>query len=169
MNKSLLTAILCSCLGIILAGGNSEAAPSEGIVGKVLNVCSSPDVRTAVIRANQLGWQRQADADIEQWRAAFIGYNGGTVDVVAWRNEDGNKADTLSFWVAVGPNGHKACAYSASSHEGLLDAMVQLLGPPDTSEKNAATQSRSASWTEGGLVYRYGQVGSAAGINVGPN
>ncbi len=167
--KSKPIVVFCGAFATLLGVEVSHADSTDATIEKVLNVCSAPDVRTAVDHANQLGWRRQNDEAVDEWRTAFIGYNGGSVDVVAWRSREGDKADTLSFWVAVGRNGHKACAYSTSSPEGLLDTMVQFLGPPETSEMNDTIQSRSASWTQGGLVYRFGQVGSAGSITVGPN
>lgn len=169
MNKRTLIGGFCGAFATFLAVEVSNADSADATIENVLNVCSAPDVPTAVERANQDGWRRQTDAEVSEWRSAFIGYNGGSVDVVAWRNGEGDKADTLSFWVAVGPNGHKACAYSTSSPEGLLDKLVQRLGPPETSETDDTIQFQSAYWARGQLVYRFGQVGSAGSITVGPN
>ncbi|GAK73483.1 hypothetical protein RRU01S_44_00020 [Agrobacterium rubi TR3 = NBRC 13261] len=169
MKKLGLIITLCGGFAIFLTIGDTRADSTDAIVENVLNICSAPDVRTAIDRANHLGWRRQTDAQVGEWRKAFVGYNGGSVDAVAWNNGEGDKVDKLSFWVATGPNGHKACAYTTRSPDGLREAMEKRLGPPEMSEKNDNIQSRSASWTRGGLVYRFGQVGSAAGINVGPN
>lgn len=102
MKKLGLIITLCGGFAIFLTIGNARADSPDAIVENVLTICSAPDVRTAVDLANHLGWRRQTDAQVGEWRKAFVGYNGGSVDVVALNNGEGDKVDKLSFWLATG-------------------------------------------------------------------
>lgn len=102
-------------------------------------------------------------------RTHFVAYNGGSVEVVGWRRDKVGEAESLSFWVAVGPNGHKACAYSTARPTGFLDAMSQQLGAPDNLDKNGAIKSITAWWKRGAVEYSFAQVGSSAIVSIGPS
>lgn len=144
--------------------------PMDMTVDHLLNICEATNVQAATKKGDELGWQRQTDAETEEWRSHFVAYNGGSVEVVGWRRDDNaGEADLLSFWVAVGPNGHKACAYSTKSPDGLLNALSQRLGTPDNMEKEAAIEMISAYWKRGAVEYSFTQIGSSAGINIGPS
>jgi hypothetical protein len=148
--------------------GVATAMPADMTVDRLLNICEAPTVQAAMVKGDELGWQRLTDADTEDWRRHFVAYNGGSVDVVGWRGQKADEAESLSFWVATGPNGHKACAYSTARPAGFLDALSERLGAPDSLEKNEAIESITAWWKRGAVEYSFVQVGSSAVINIGP-
>lgn len=133
---------------------------------RLLAVCEAPTVPAALAQGGELGWPRLTDADTQEWRTGFLGYNGGSVEVVGWRRGDAREAETLSYWVAVGPNGHTACAWSTTDPDGLLDALSQRLGEPDILEDKGAAGIVSAHWTRDAAEYSFAQVGSSAIINI---
>ncbi|MEO9340214.1 hypothetical protein ABFT80_22535 [Mesorhizobium sp. SB112] len=149
--------------------GAAAAMPVDMTVDRLLNICKAPTVQAAIASGNELGWPRQADAELEKWRTHFVAYNGGSVDVVGWRRDNAGGAESLSFWIAVGPNGHKACAYSTKKPDGLLDALSESLGAPDSLEKNDTIETISAFWKRGAIEYSFTQVGSYAGVTIGPS
>lgn len=149
--------------------GSGTAMRENMTVDRLLAICEAPDVQAAVEQGDKLGWERLTDAETEEWRTHFVGYNGGSVDVVGWMRESGGQTDTLSFWVAVGPNGHKACTYSTARPAGLLDALSARLGPYDTLDKEDAIDMISAYWKRGAVEYSFTQTGSSAIIAVGPS
>ena len=51
--------------------------------------------------SDQLGWQRLIAAETEEWRTQFVGYNGGSVEVVGWRLDNTDGTHSLSFWVEL--------------------------------------------------------------------
>ncbi|NKB84715.1 hypothetical protein HED51_22905 [Ochrobactrum grignonense] len=139
-------------------------------VDRLLDICEAPNVRAATVKGDELGWRRQTDAETEEWRSHFVAYNGGSVEVVGWRRDDNaGEADLLSFWVAVGPNGHKACTFSTKKPAGLLNALSERLGIPDTMEKEDAIEMISAYWKRGAVEYSFTQIGSTAAIAIGPS
>lgn len=141
--------------------------PLDLTADRLLDICAAPTVQAAAHRGDEIGWPRLANAETKEWRTNFVAYNGGSVDIVGWRREQANGVELLSFWVAAGPNGHKACAYSTQTPAGLLDALSERLGAPDSFDKNDAIESVSASWTRGAIQYSFAQVGSSAVINIG--
>lgn len=143
--------------------------PENMTVDRLVAICEAPDVQAATVQGDKLGWQRLTAAETEEWRAHFAGYNGGSVEAVGWRRESAGQTDSLSFWVAVGPNGHKACTYSMARAAGLLDALSARLGPPDTLEKEDAIEMISAYWKQGAVEYSFTQIRSSATIAVGPS
>lgn len=142
--------------------------PEEMTVDRLLAICEAPDVQAATVKGEELGWKLLTDAETEEWRNNFVTYNGSSVEVVGWRREKTDQADSLSFWVTVGPNGHKACSYSTARSAGLLDALSARLGEPDILDRHAA-EVISASWTRGAVVYSFAQVGSSVTFAVGPS
>lgn len=149
--------------------GAATAMPVDMMVDRLLDICEATTVQTAIVRGDELGWQRLTNAETEEWRTHFLAYNGGSVDVVGWRREQAGGADSLSFWVAAGPNGHKACTYSTARPAGLLDALAERLGASDDLDQNDTIESITASWTRGTVEYSLAQVGSSAVINIGPS
>lgn len=106
------------------------------------------------------------DANIDEWRRSFVGYNNGSVDVVGWRREREGGAELLSFWIAAGPDGHKACAYTTPRPSGFLDALSDRFGVPDNLDKNDVIESVTAGWKRGAVDYSFVQVGTSAVINI---
>lgn len=149
--------------------GAATATPENMTVNHLLAICEAPDVQAAIVQGDKLGWQRLTDEETEDWRTHFVGYNGGSVEAVGWRRESAGRTDSLSFWVAVGPNGHKACTYSTARPAGLLDALSTRLGPPDTLDKEEAIEMISAYWKQSAVEYSFTQTGSSATIAVGPS
>lgn len=127
----------------------ATALPADMTVERLLDICEAPTVQAAMVKGDELDWRRLTDADIEEWRRHFVGYNGGSVDVVGWRGEKDGRAESLSFWVATGPNGHKACAYTTPRPAGFLDTLSERLGAPDNLDKNDAIESTTAGWKRG--------------------
>ncbi|WP_435656644.1 hypothetical protein [Brucella pituitosa] len=146
--------------------GVATAMPVDMTVDRLLNICEAPTVQAAMEKGDELGWQRLTDAETKEWRTNFLAHNGGSVEDVGWRRKaDGD--ESLSFWIAVGPNGHKACAYSTKNPADFLDALSARLGAPDNLDKDDAIEVISASWKRGAVEYSFAQVGSSASINVG--
>lgn len=150
-----------------LSIGVAAAMPMEMTADRLLDICGALTVQGAMEKGDELGWQRMTDAETEEWRTHFVGYNGGSVEIVGWRRDSAGGADSLSFWVAVGPSGHKACAFSTKKPAGFLDALSERLGVPDTFDKTEAAEVTSAWWKRGTVEYSFTQVGSSAVINVG--
>jgi hypothetical protein len=148
--------------------GAAMAMPVDMTVDRLIDICAAPSVRMATEKGDALGWQRLPDAEAESWRTAFVAYNGGSVEIIGWQREQADGAESLSFWVAVGPNAHKACAYSTQRPAGLLDALSERLGAPDDLNRNDAADLISASWMRDAVLYSFAQVGSHAVINIGP-
>ncbi|MBG0512107.1 hypothetical protein I3J13_25335 [Agrobacterium sp. MOPV5] len=150
-----------------LSFGVATAMSADMTAERLLNICEAPTVQTAMTKGDELGWPRLTDAETEEWRRSFVAHNGGSVDVVGWRREKAGGAESLSFWLATGPNGHKACAYSTPRPAGFLDALSERLGAPDNLDKNDAIESTTAWWKRGAVEYSFVQVGSSAVINIG--
>ena len=132
----------------------------------LLEVCEAPTVAEATARGDAPGWQRLPDAETEEWRTSFVAYNGGSVDTVSWRREQADGSELLSYWIAVGPNGHRACAYSTKEPAGLLDALSERLGAPDGIEENDTIEMVSAWWVRGEREYSFAQSASGAILNI---
>lgn len=141
--------------------------PVDMTADRLLDICEAPTVQAAMLKGDELGWPRLTDAETEEWRRSFVGYNGGSVEVVGWRGERSSKVELLSFWIATGPNGQKACAYFTATPGGFLDALSKRLGAPDSLDKNDATESTTAWWKRSAVEYSFVQVGSSATINIG--
>jgi hypothetical protein len=164
MRISVISGICAAFLNV----GAVTAQPMDMTIDRLFNICEASDVQAVTVKGDELGWHRQTDAETEEWRSHFIAYNGGSVEVVGWRRDNSaGEADLLSFWVAVGPNQHKACAYSTKRPAGLLNAMSERLGTPDNMEKEAAIEMVAAYWKRGAVEYSFTQIGSSAGINIG--
>ncbi|MFK3780311.1 hypothetical protein [Agrobacterium sp. NPDC089420] len=136
--------------------------PVDMTVDRLLNICEAPTVEAASVKGDELGWPRMTDTETEDWRRHFVAYNGGSVEVVGWRGE----VESLSFWIATGPNGRKACAYSTARPALFLDALSKRLGAPDSLDKNDAIESTMAWWTRSPVEYSFVQVGASAIINI---
>lgn len=149
--------------------GAATAMPMDMTVDRLLDICESPTVQAATVKGDELGWQRQSDAETEEWRTHFVAYNGGSVEVVGWRRDKAGEAESLSVWVAVGPNGHKACAYSTKKPAEFLLALSERLGSPDRLDREDAIEMISAFWKRDAVEYSFTQVGSSATINIGPS
>lgn len=155
-----------SCFAAFLSFGEAAATPANMTVERLLTICEALTVQEAMVNGDKLDWKRLTDADIDEWRRSFVGYSGGSVDVVGWRHEREGAAELLSFWIAAGPNGHKACAYTTPTSAGFLDALSERLGAPDNLDKNEVIESVTAGWKRGAVDYSFVQVGASAVINV---
>ena len=155
-------------IGTFMAGGVSIAAPQALSPKRLLEVCNSQSIAEVTAKGNQLGWETvpATDPSTVEWRKSFVSYNGGSVDVVGWRKTSTENVEVLSFWVAEGPNAHKACSYSINVADGLLDALIELLGRPSTLHKDEV--STTAFWKQGTREISYSQVGTAAGVVISP-
>lgn len=151
---------------LILGAGAALAMPVDMTVDRLLNICEAHTVEAASAKGDELGWKR---FEAPEWRASFIAYNGSSVDVVSWRRELANKDETLSFWIAVGPNAHRACAYSTTDPASVFDELSKRLGKPDILESFEAAEMTSAWWTQAGREVSFSKVGSSAMIAIGPS
>lgn len=142
--------------------------PVDMTVDRLFEICAAPTVQAAIVRGSELGWRRLSDAETEGWRTNFVAYNGGSVEIAGWGRDSPDGPESLSFWIAVGPNGHKACAYSTTRPAGWSDALSERLGAPDYFDRNDAVNITSASWKRGEVEYSFAQVNSSAGISIGP-
>ncbi|WP_421522042.1 hypothetical protein [Ochrobactrum quorumnocens] len=152
-----------------LSVGTATASPENMTVDRFLAICEATDLQAATEKGDDLGWQRLTDAETEEWRTHFVGYNGGSVEAVGWRRQTAGQAEPLSFWGAVGPNGHTACTYSTARPDGLLDALSVQLGLSHTLEKTDSIEMISAYWKHGAVADSFTQIGSSITIAVGPS
>lgn len=155
-----------SCFAAFLSFGEAAATPADTMVDRLLDICEASTVQEAMVNGDKLEWQRLSNADIEEWRRNFVGYNGGSVDLVGWRHEREGGVELLSFWIAAGPDGHKACAFTTPRPAGFMDALSERLGAPDNLDKNDAINSVTALWKLGAIDYSFVQVGASAVINI---
>lgn len=155
-----------SCLAALLSFGEAAATPADMTVEHLLTICEAPTVQEAMVNGDKLDWKRLTDADMDEWRRSFAGYHGGSVDVVGWRHEREGGAELLSFWIAAGPDGHKACAYATPAPADFMDALSERLGAPDNLDKNDVIESVTAGWKRGTVDYSFVQVGTSAVINI---
>lgn len=87
--------------------------------------------------------------------------NGDTVEVITWQqNPDGG--DKLSFSIANGKSRHRACHYSTSVTDGLLDRLKREFGTPDGIESSKF--SEVVSWRKGAVEVAFSRVASSAVI-----
>lgn len=157
---------IISATVVAVYAGVSTAAPEEMTVSRLIGICTVSSIKDASARGDELGWQRMSEADTSQWRSAFAGYNGVSVDVVGWKREPSDNTDSLSFWIAVGPNGHQACVYSTKRPAGLMDALKARLGPPVSFDHIKEIESTTAFWKKEGMEYAFSQTGSSAMIHI---
>lgn len=76
-----------SYFAALLSFGEAAATPADTTLDRLLDVCEASTVQEAMVNGDKLDWQRLSNADIEEWRRNFVGYNGGSVDLVGWRHE----------------------------------------------------------------------------------
>ncbi len=77
--------------------GTATAMPIDMTVERLFSVCEAPTVRAATERGSELGWQRQTDAETEEWRTHFVAYNGGSLEIVGWRRKMQTKPSCCRF------------------------------------------------------------------------
>ncbi len=142
------------------ASGQSVAFP----VAQIAHICASATIREASERSGPLAWMRVPDSDLEEWRSRFVEHNKLDVQVVAWRESEQEGADALSFWIAPGPEGHKACYYTTAHSEGLLEALTAQFGAPASLDRYE--HATIAHWKDGGVETSFSEVGSHAGVNI---
>jgi hypothetical protein len=155
--------LAAAALGMIFATGSVAAMPAL-TAAQLFDVCGSSTISEAAAKGDSLGWPRMTDAQLEEWRSSFVAYNGGSVQVLAWRRGEKDGDDSLSFWIARGPNGHRACSYSTASPAGLLDALSEHFGAPDTLDKYEF--GATATWKRDTAEIYFSQVGSRAGVTI---
>lgn len=155
-------------ISTLTAVGFTVAAPHTLSPARLLEVCSSETIAEVTAKGDQLGWEAvpATDPGTIEWRQSFMSYNGGSVDVVGWRKNSTENEESISFWIAQGPNAHKACSYSVKVAGGLLDALIELLGRPSNLDRNEV--AITAFWKPGRGEVSFSQVGSAALVVVSP-
>jgi hypothetical protein len=140
-------------VALLAASGSLTAEPEPGF-SAILDVCEATSLEQAAIRGGALDWP--AAPDDRDWRTSYERHNGGTVRVIGWRRGEREGDGLLAYWVATGPNAHLACSFS-TDHAGLLEALCDLFGAPDTFEEEGATVS--ALWRRGGREVSFTRVG----------
>lgn len=162
IDSRLVSALACAAACAIFS---TTAAAASLSPEKLLDICAAPTVADAQARGDALGWTRMTEADFREWRESFVGYNKGEVDVIGWRQPGSEKSDALSFWVARGPNAHRACTYSMAKLDGALEALTRVLGKPESLEKNEVVTT--AVWVREGAEIYYSAVGDAGLVSIG--
>jgi hypothetical protein len=64
-------------LSLPMAVQPAAAMPPLPTLTQLFDFCGSQTMAEAEAKADQLGWRRMIDADLNDWRAGFIAYNGG--------------------------------------------------------------------------------------------
>jgi hypothetical protein len=151
-------------LSVLIAVQPAAATPALPTLTQLFDFCGSQTMAEAEAKADQFGWRRTTDADLHDWRAGFIAYNGGTVEVSGWRRGDKTTDDSLSFWIARGPSEHRACSYTVTNPAKLLDDLSERLGAPTSLDKREL--ATTAVWKLGATEVSFSQVGSSAVLYV---
>jgi hypothetical protein len=155
-------------IGVVLAAlcgvRAATAMPPTITLPQLLDFCDSQTIAEAQAKGDQFGWRRMTGTELADWRTGFIAYNGGPVEVSGWRRGDQSGDDSLSFWVAGGPNGHKACAYTVTGPAHLLDDLSERFGAPTSLDKREF--GPTAVWKRGATEISFSQVGSSAVLYV---
>lgn len=136
-----------------------KASPS---IPQLMSICASPTMIEATSKAAELNWQPVPDERLEEWRERFTS-DGREVHVVAWQQTDREGADSLAFWIAPGPGGHRSCYYSTSSPDGLLEALTEQFGTPANLDKHDLVTT--AIWAHDSANITFSQIGSSAVVN----
>lgn len=154
--------LLCTMCSFFLVVECAFASPKNLTATQLIDFCSSSTVSDASAKGDQFGWRKMTDAALHEWRTSFISYNGGSVDVTGWKRGGDEHGESLAFWIAQGPNSHKACSYSLGSDPGLLGGLSEILGVPETVEGTNA----NAHWKTELMEVYYTQVGSSTLVNI---
>jgi hypothetical protein len=156
--RTVMTGVIFNVL--FAAAGLADGMPSELTSTQLFDFCASQTIAEAERKGGQLGWRRMANAELEEWRASFASYNGGSVEVLGWRRGGKNGDDSLSFWVARGPNEHRACSYSAANPTSLLDDLSERFGTPVNLDRHEF--GTTALWRLGPMEVSFSKAGSSA-------
>lgn len=149
--------------GAMLAALPAGAAPLPDL-DRILDLCASTTIAQAATQGDALGWDRAEGPRYKAWRDSFVAYNGGSVEAVSWRRGTREADGQLSFWIARGPNAHRACTYSVPDPEGLLDALTRRFGAAPGLDRQS--YGAAAMWSSGGATIAYSAVGAGALLNV---
>lgn len=139
------------------------ATPPALTIAQLADVCASATIAEAAAKGDRLGWEHADSARLKEWRDAFIALSNSSVQVIGWRRGE-QEEEILSFWIAQGSNGHKACAYSVSNSAGLLEALSGHFGSPGSLDKYDF--GAGAFWQSGSTEIQLTQVGSHAVVNI---
>lgn len=148
-------------VAVSLAVMSAPTADTGPGFAAILDVCEASTLQEATIRGGHLGWP--AASEDRNWRTSFERHNGGTVRVVSWRRGVREGDGLLSFWVASGPSGHAACAFS-TDRPGLLEALRGRFGAPDTFDEQ--DEIVSAFWRRGSSEVSFTRVGASSSLNI---
>ena len=159
--RTMAAAMTVSAVTLVLS---ATAAPRDITMSELYDFCRTPVFAEALRKAESFGWPRMSEAKLENWRASFLDYLGGPVEVSGWQRGEDGKSDALSFWIAHGANGHRACVYATHDGRALERALTETFGAPDMAEDSEI--SRSAIWTHDGAEISFMNVGTAAQVNI---
>jgi hypothetical protein len=134
--------------GICTFAGDAASMPAKLTVSQFLEICRSSTVAEATAKGDLVGWPRMSEAQTRQWRSSFHSYNGGRVEVTGWKRGERDTDGSLSFWIATGPNGHKACSHSAAP-DHFLEGLTEQLGAPASLDGSGSDVT--ASWQKGAV------------------
>jgi hypothetical protein len=158
-----MRAFVIALATVMLFAGNPAWAMALDM-DQLMGVCLSTTLAEAAEAGDRLGWVSEDPQALEDWRSGFLGYNGGPVEVIGWRQGEAEKDEALSFWVAGGVNAHRACTYSASDGKGLLAALTDRFGLPKQSDTTPI--GGSAYWFSDGYEIAFTHVASSALVNI---
>ncbi|MBE9606398.1 hypothetical protein IAI18_16160 [Acetobacteraceae bacterium H6797] len=162
-----LTAFLLAALSALPLGPGALAAQAEPPLPSaalLVSLCRSSSLAEAAQHGERLGWRLQENERLENWRANFVQHNGGTVQVIGWRQGEDEKAALLSFWIAEGPNAHRACYYMAAHDNQLLDGLTDVIGRPESLDK--VGDMVTAFWTQGPMEVEFLRTGNSTLLNI---
>lgn len=152
------------CAAVISFAGIGPAWAMALDMEHLLGICQASSVAEAVQAGERLGWMPEDPQSLDDWRSGFLEYNGGPVDVVAWRRGKAEKDEALSFWIAGGVNAHRACTYSVTDGTALLAALTDQFGVPEQSDTTPF--GGSAYWSSEGYEIAFTHVASSAMVNI---
>lgn len=160
--RSATIAFWAALAGTISPTAGGAPAVSTGIeFSTILDVCEALTLDEAATKGERLGWP--VASEDREWRASFERHNGGPVQIVGWRQGEREGDGLLSYWVASGPNAHRACAFS-TDQPGLFESLRSRFGNPDTYEQKG--DIISAFWQRVGADVSFTRVGMSSVLNL---
>lgn len=165
---SLVPLIAVGLWALSLSIEPATATSMDMTVDKLLDICAASSVQIASERGDTLGWQKLTDAETDEWRNTFIGYDVASVKMVGWQRKVVGRPEYLLFWANARLPDLKTCSYSTPNAAGILDGMSEVLGPPDNLDKDDVAKSVTALWLRNEVEYSFVQVRSSAIVTISP-
>ena len=159
MFRSAIAAILM----VAAMAGPAAATPPALTVARFLEICGSSTMTEAAGEGGALGWERMDAQKFQEWRAAFLRYNGESTEVIGWQRGKADDDDSL-FWIVTGPDGHRICSTLLADPTGMLSGLTEHFGRPDSLDQSEAITS--AYWKKDAAEISFSQVGSSTEITL---